>query len=334
MRKFVGGIAAAIVWLLATGLFSLIDNLFHISASHSLYAVFAIGVPIVLAWFSFHLAPDVLLVLLGMLLELFGNLIDKISTRKSDCNEIEPIASEPKKMEAAPEKVSAPVSHSTETENVTVNKKSRNKSYYAYFPAVLDGMPLVYHYQRIKIDELDYDLLDSMIENDDYSIEVFPNQTGGAVIQKGEKQLGTIDKYGDMISDWQRRGEPMVCKITHLEEGRESIGFGFYRDIEAKLENCNHAVVRLTKNRSEDMQIEVSCLSDGEMLDIFPEYTYEEDAIPVQRKSGGEVGFLPKKFNKINEENGIRGVFVDHVEESVNDNLDYKYIAYVRVYWD
>lgn len=216
--------------------------------------------------------------------------------------------------------------------DVTENN-NRNKYYYAVFPAVTDGVPLVYYYRNVKINGLDSPLFDSMVRNDDYSIDISPDQAGGAMIKKDGKLLGTIAKYGDMISDWQKRCDPMVCKITEIKEGREAVGLAFYRDVEKKLAFCKHEAARLVKNRSEEMQISLSCLYDGEMLEIFPEYIDEYDAIPVQRKTGEELGFLPKKFNKIYEESEIRGVFVDHVDEDVNDNGDYVYSAYVRVYW-
>lgn len=295
MRKVVGWVAAIIAWLLATGVFAMIDNLFHVSAAYSIYAVFAIGIPILLALFSLRAAPNVLL-------KAFSRCLDKCGNSKNSGAD--------------------QVGNDTKIDD-------RDKSYYASFPVVLEGYPLVYYYRNIKINALDSALFDSMVGNDDYSISVVPDQAGGAVIQKDGKTLGTISKYGSIIDDWQKRGEPMLCKITSLKEGRESVGLGFYRDMQAKLSSCEHSVVRLTKNRSQDMQDAVASLEDGEMLDIFPEYMDEEDAIPVQSKIWGEVGFLPKKFNKIYEETGIRGVFVDHVEENEN----FKYTAYVRVYW-
>lgn len=329
MRKFVGWFAAIIVWILTIGVFLLMDCIFHISATHKLYAAFGFGVPTILAWIAFHIAPDILLALLGKMLELLDDLFYKIRNRNGKEHADIPAAKTPNDAAEGQGQVCIPKVNRTDYKNDTSNRNNRDKSYYASFPVVLEGYPLVYYYRNIEINALDSALFDSMVRDDDYSISVVPDQAGGAVIQKDGKTLGTISKYGSMIDDWQKRGEPMLCKITSLKEGRESVGLGFYRDMQAKLSSCEHSVVRLTKNRSQDMQDAVAPLEDGEMLDIFPEYMNEEDAIPVQSKIWGEVGFLPKKFNKIYEETGIRGVFVDHVEEDEN----FKYTAYVRVYW-
>ena len=212
-------------------------------------------------------------------------------------------------------------------------KANRRKHYYPYFPSVLDGIPLAYYYCNNLISDIDSTLFDEIVDSEDYQVDVIPLSNGCAELQSHGKRLGIIQKFGKMVSDWITRGDPVICKITNLAEGKESVGIGFYKDMESRLKSRDHNVARLTKNRSEDMQISVSCLSDGEMLKYFPDCIDEEDAIPIQRITGEEVGFLPKKYNKIHEDFGICGVFVDHVDEIENDNGDYKYIAYVRVYW-
>lgn len=290
MGKVVGIIMAIIAWFLSSQIFYLIDKIFQISSSHKIYAVFAIGIPILLAWISYKLAPN-----------WIGQ---KINKHKQDTEKsIQQKSAEPDK---------------------------RDNFFHAYIPKVIDNCPLVYYYPKVAINNLDSAIFDSMVDSDDFNITVTPDSSGGAIIRKGEKDVGTIDKYGDMISDWQKRGEPMVCKVISIKRGAEAVGLGFYRDVEAKLTGYKSEIVRLTKNRSQDMQISVSLLEDGEMLDICPDYIEIEGSVPVLGKTAGEVGSLPKRFNKIAEDGGIRGVFVDHVDEDENE----KYTAYVRVYCD
>lgn len=308
MGKVVGIIMAIIAWFLSSQIFYLIDKIFQISSSYKIYAVFAIGTPILLAWISYKLAPNW--------------ISQKINKHKQDAE---------KSIQQKPTEPNRPKKNRTQASQVPIwEPDKRDKFFHAYIPKVIDKCPLVYYYPKVIINNLDSAIFDSMVDSDDFNITVTSDSSGGAIIRKDGKDVGTIDKYGDMISDWQKRGEPMVCKIISIKRGAEAVGLGFYRDIEAKLTDYKSEIVRLTRNRSQDMQISVSLLEDGEMLDICPDYIEIEGSVPVLGKTAGEVGSLPKRFNKIAEDGGIRGVFVDHVDEDENE----KYTAYVRVYCD
>lgn len=301
--KFLIGVAGAIVtWFLSTGIFAWLDQTFGLSATHHWLSILFFAIPIGLAWVAYHLTPGLLADLVSA---LFRGISDHFQTPKDTPSSV---------LSNASSSVEAP---------------ARVMRHYVSFPDVVDGTPLVYYYPNNLLSNLNTELFETIVFSDDYAVDIEPDNSGGATVRKDGAALGTIQSHGAMISDWLRRGDLLLCKVTAATEGKEAVGLAFYRDDEARLSGCNTEKVRLTKNRSADMQDALSFLSDGEKLRPLPEYIEEADSILLIRQKGEEVGCLPKKFNKINDEHGIRGVFVDHVEE--DDSM--KYVAYVRVYW-
>lgn len=317
MGSLIGWVSAIATWFITSGIFALLDRSFSLSDRVSWLSILFIGIPLALGWLAYYLAPSILLTLFERMLHILFNIFSALTSLFKQGKKSEDLARQPFKDKKTTDLAPPPF------------KENRLKYHFVCFPDVLNGIPMVYYYPNNLILDLNVPLFDRLVDEECFEVEAIADAAGGAEIRKDGQILGRIQKYGSMISDWQRREEPMLCKITNIREGNEAVGLGFYRNEESKLTDCKIEVARLTKNRSEDMQISVSCMSDGAHLNIAPECIDESGSIPVLHITNGEVGCLPKKFNKIHDDYGIRGVFVDHVEEDESE----KFVAYVRIYW-
>lgn len=317
MGSLIGWVGAIAIWFISSGFFALVDRAFSLSDRVSWLSILFIGIPLALGWLAYYLAPPILLASFERILHILFNSFSALPAFFNKGKKSEGPAPSPFKGKKATEPTPPPF------------KENRLKYHSVYFPDVLNGIPMVYYYPNNLILDLNVPLFDRLVDEKSFEVEAIADTAGGVEIRKDGQLLGRVQKHGSMIFDWQRREDPMLCKITNIREGNEAVGFGFYRDMESKLTDCKMEIARLAKNRSKDMQISVSCMSDSACLNIAPEYIDESGSIPVLHVTQGEVGCLPKKFNKIHEDYGIRGVFVDHVEEDENE----KFVAYVRVYW-
>lgn len=328
MEVILGIVGAVTTWLLSTGLFVLLDNLFSLTEKMHWMALVFFGVPVLLALIAYYASPT----LFSVLGKLLWGAVTKAKQRNKngqmnrdnsdaiDGTPTHPITTEKKS-----------VSHIKKTKQTAPPDwmpKIRKSSYF-YTPGIKDGCPLIYFYPNVFLTDLDVEFFDEICESGDFSVDATPNEDGGINIEKNGKFVGKTEKFGKMLSDWQAKNEPTVFGISETREGKEAVALGFYRDTEGKLSGCKMETVRLVKNRSSDLQFALSLLDDGEALTCSDDYIEETGSLVVFSAKHREVGSLPKKFNKIYAENGISGIYVDHVDEDENE----KFTGFVRVYW-
>lgn len=328
MEVILGIVGAVATWLLSTGLFVLLDNLFSLTEKMHWMALLFFGIPILLAWLAYYASPA----LFSILGELLRGAVTKAKQRNKNeqmnCDNTDTIDGIPTSPIITGKKSASHKKKTKQTASPDWMPKIRKSSYF-YTPGIKDECPLIYFYPNVFLTGLDVEFFDEICESGDFSVDATPNENGGINIEKNGKLVGKTEKFGEMLSDWQAKNEPTVFGISETREGKEAVALGFYRDTESKLSGCKMETVRLVKNRSSDLQFALSLLDDGEALTCSDDYIEETGSLAVFSAKHREVGSLPKRFNKIYAEKGISGIYVDHVDEDENE----KFTCFVRVYW-
>lgn len=190
-------------------------------------------------------------------------------------------------------------------------------------PKFKDGCVLTYYYHRIRGVTIDRNAIEQMALDEDYSVTL-ADHNGEIVGMKYGVPVIRIEEKQEMCRDWIRRGDPIFCEIVNLMRGSERLMLGFYRDEETRLAGESYTVCKLTSCRSEEKQINIACLEDGERLYLEDDGSgrFCVTAFPFY-----DIGVLPAKYTKY-DKSDFDSVFYDHGEDNGNDVI----IPFVRVY--
>ena len=190
-------------------------------------------------------------------------------------------------------------------------------------PKFKGGGVLTYYYHRIKATALNRAAIEQMALNEDYSVELAVLD-GEVVGMKYDGPVIRLDEKQEMCQDWLRRGDPIFCEIVNLTSGSERLMLGFYRDEESRLASKPYELCKLASCRSEERQMNIACLDDGERL-----YLEEDDRgrLCVNAFPFDELGVLPAKYTKYDRFD-FDAIIYDHGDDTGDDVI----IPYVRVY--
>ena len=128
-----------------------------------------------------------------------------------------------------------------------------------------------------------------------------------------------------MVGDFLKRGDPVNAVLR--ENG--TVNLRFYRDMRNGAKESE--VVTLTAYNSKVCQEviesasvgdELGCYEDGNKI-VVCEYFCQDNAL----------GKLPSKIVKRAEDEDIRAIYLEEIQEEIDDNYETKYIPVVRVYW-
>lgn len=190
-------------------------------------------------------------------------------------------------------------------------------------PKFKDGCVLTYYYHRVRGVAIDRAAIEQMALDADYAV-MLADHDGEIVGMKYGAPVIRIEEKQEMCRDWIRRGDPIFCEIANLTSGSERLMLGFYRDEESRLAGKTYTVCKLTSCRSEEKQVNIACLEEGERLYLEDDGSgkFCVTAFPFY-----DIGSLPAKYAKY-DKSDFDSVIYDHGEDNGNDVI----IPFVRVY--
>lgn len=194
------------------------------------------------------------------------------------------------------------------------------------YPEKVDGHPRRYFYV-LPFSAVDgVDVEKDILAGAEKIVEVEAEGDEIQLIHSGEI-FGTIQDSDKarMVQDYKKRGNPVHAIL--LADG-ERVNLRFYRNLAAEAQNREQTVVTLTSYRGKAKQEVLSCLEQGDELELED----AENGVEVYRK-GELIGKLPGKEAKRHLDGGAYLVTVEEVAEEMNDNGDYVYIPTVRIFW-
>ena len=194
-------------------------------------------------------------------------------------------------------------------------------------PYVIDGKSCAYQYEKVDIALFDgVDIEKTLGQRIQFDSACSPIE-----LLVGDQRLGTIknSKLADMVSDWFKRSDPVFAVVARTDDERHAVAIDLflYRDqLKYMLKRHPDAKrYKLTGNRREEMQDNISCCKGGEECSI--EYDFEKEKYLVI--SGFEIGYLPASAAKIVEEHGESNITAYIAEVSENDAGIYEVFVHV-----
>lgn len=226
------------------------------------------------------------------------------------------------------EKASAPLPPSAPhpvTQVPPPSAKSKEK-YDVVIPEEKDGAPLAYRYS-VPFVPSDLDAVLAAAKAERWYLSA--KQIGKEIhLFSEETNLGILTERADMVSDWLKRGEPYLIILERVNsETGCTVMLVFYRDKQKYYANREQTVTALTAFKAEAKQDVLSCLGEGDELELEEEWDKEDSAVVTFM--GDAIGRLPKKYAQKYISDGAALVVLDHMEE--DDEFVKK--PYVRIYW-
>lgn len=216
------------------------------------------------------------------------------------------------------------------TTSDTLSKQDKST---IHIPPKLGGKLLAYRCPCVPIANLDYDASIESAEKQEWQLNVEESNGTCSLYSRGLKigEIGNEDVSG-MLADWIHRDEPYLIYLleVYTEEKSANATVAFYLDRRERLSAQECDIVKLTSYNSEDAQMWIGHIDEGEELGVHEEHNYETGKSYIGVFwSGTEIGHLPSKYTSHFLDQRIRGCFFEKCETS--DNL--KDIPYVKIYW-
>ena len=206
--------------------------------------------------------------------------------------------------------------------------EEKKKELDVIIPKKVDDCILLYYYPKIKIAPCENALEIAKVMQKENRWGLTPSVSeDGVDLLFDDTRFATLIDRVDMVKDWIKRGDPLLVYLGNIGDSGNYAIFAFYRDEEKRLSYRESSVVKLTRYKNEDAQMNMSGLEAGEKLELEEDYE-REDGVNVLA-DGAEIGSLPKKYATKYIEEGCAGVFVDHIDsdEEFND------VPFVKIYW-
>lgn len=270
----------------------------------------------IVAMFTASIPVGLILVLVGVYLFYYAAHYKKSNKKKS--NDVRP-------NEAVP---SAPVPSAAPAPSGPVFSAPTIKKLYRY-PSEVDGCALAYYYVFEFKPKDGVDVVKDVLGDSEKIVDVDVDGNLITLIHNGSV-FGVIpdDNKAQMVSDFKKRGEP--CNAILLADGKK-VNLRFYKDKLKSLAKHENDVVKLRSFKGANKQEIIESLDADDELD----FDEEDDKIIVEY-IGDAIGRLPSSIEKrvFEEDEEIAAIFVDHIEESENDDGDDVFIPYVKVFWE
>lgn len=196
-------------------------------------------------------------------------------------------------------------------------------------PAVLDGCVMVYRYPNVSVKIHARHLLEELFIAEEFRVELQISESNDVIIKSKFGIIGTVLEKDQIIKDWKKRGDPMICEFVTFASGQESIALFLYRDDESRFLDREKHIVKLTSCMSASKQEAIECLTKNEKLFIDLD---DYDKLYVKDISNYPIGNLPAKYKKLYDAGTIDAVYFDHSEIIENDSGIEKEIPFVRIY--
>lgn len=197
------------------------------------------------------------------------------------------------------------------------------------YPSVVDGCTVAYYY-LLEFEPKDgVDIAKDILGDSEKIVDVESNGAIVTLIYNGTVFGEISDTYkAQMVKDFKKRGEP--CHAILLADGKK-VNLRFYKDKLKTLAKHESDIVQLRNFKGKAKQEIIEDLEPDDELDFD-----EDDGKLIVDYAGDEIGRLPSRIEKrvLEEDEEIIGVFVDHIEESENDDGDDVYIPFVKVFWE
>ena len=198
-------------------------------------------------------------------------------------------------------------------------------------PPMRDGVPMVYRYS-VPIHSVDRETVYNMTQEKVFSTELRKMEDDEIHLLYRDKSVAILGDKISIVSDWLKNKDPYYCQFSSFKKDKESVLLLLYRDDETRIKNnCNLTIAKLTGCMSIRTQDNIDWLEKG------PKLFVEEDDNGkwyVRDINYREIGKLPAKFSKMQDDGSLRGMFFDHCERTENANGDPIDIPYVRFYFD
>ena len=194
-----------------------------------------------------------------------------------------------------------------------------------FLPNKIDNYILVYDYYNICLNIEDYSPIESCIQNKNYFISI-KMENSEIYVYSDYGKIGTMQgtHYSSMATDWIRKNEPFVCKISEIDTTNKTvkINLGFYRDMLKKIQGKKYVTVKLTAYKSDIRQDNILHLSQNDFLFVGCDEYADNPACKVytsctsaEEDSYDVIGNLPHKYKEMYLNGDISAITFDHCEE-------------------
>ena len=204
--------------------------------------------------------------------------------------------------------------------------------YGVYSSALIDGCVMVYRYPNVAVSHVNRDLLRTMVMEKDYKVSVSVSDSGEVFAVKNNKVVAKIVERTNMLIDWKRRGDPVVCEFAYFARDKEKVALFFYQNEQNKMAGYPFEIVMLSSCLSNERQENIACLEPGEKLFLDLD---DNDAPYVHDIEINPLGKLPAKMNRLYASGQIVGIYFDHTETKYAEEIgkDDKEIPFVKVFY-
>lgn len=174
----------------------------------------------------------------------------------------------------------------------------------------IELLELAYNYDKVQIATIDKTInFSAVVLNQCCKLEHEPNNeydSKAVAVYFGNIKIGYLKKnrLQDMYHDYAAKGGAISCYVAAVEEQEIYVRLEFYRRVDAIKfleQNCETKVFKLTGNKSEECQENISFASEGD--EIWYSWDFEKN------KYGSDVGFFPKAADEYLERNAPAYVY-------------------------
>lgn len=198
-------------------------------------------------------------------------------------------------------------------------------------PTCKDGQSIAYHYEQVKIYNIDnYPVTADMLQADVSFVQEPQNTYDSHAIKVvlGGKRIGYLYRgvIQDMANDFINAGLPYVACISGLNPDTNEIYLfiAFYRN-KVRKTPISQKTFKLTGTGSEEHQTLIMMSTEGEEVDCSEDIDSDKY---VALCGGAEIGFFPKSAQKYIDDGAA--FFINSID--FDDNND-KYVVTVVAEW-
>lgn len=197
------------------------------------------------------------------------------------------------------------------------------------YPTEINGCKLAYYYVLEFQPKDGINVVKDVLGDTEKFVEVDADGDVVTLIHNGIT-FGEIQdaRKAQMVKDFKRRGEPYHAILL---TGGNKVNLRFYKDKLKTLARYESEIVKLRNIKGGKKQEIIEWLEPNDELD----FDGSDEKINVEHE-GELIGRLPASIEKrvFDDGEGIIAIYVDHIEESENDEGDIIYIPYAKVFWE
>ncbi len=198
-------------------------------------------------------------------------------------------------------------------------------------PKRVGNQILLYYYHKVRFrpNENAQTIAEQIAASSKFELSIAMDDNR-AVLSSCTGCLGTLMDRTNMVRDWLSRGDLVRVWLEHCGDHENVVFLAFYRDEEKRLSDheCS-ASIKLIRYQNQDAQFNMLGLDPGDKLSFEEDIDHNGNEI-VWVADGGAIGALPKTYAQRYLSEGASAVFLDHIEEDVEN---FKSIPFVKIYW-